>query len=200
MNESAENPYRAPEGNPESLARSNPTEDELRAFFGEDAEYYLACWRMQAERGWWAVGFNWAAAFFFLLWCLYRKLYLVFVLVSFVSSVVGFSIPVKAFWVVVLGSWISCGVLGNHLYLHRARSVIARISESDPDERIRLIRKAGGTSRVAMALGIIVLFWPIVPMFTAYLPYFALIAGIVYWLSRRPGAAAALNLHDSEVE
>jgi hypothetical protein len=204
MAENADNPYRSPTRIPESLVdRSEPTEDELRAFFGDNAEYYLTSWAKKAEHGWWA-GFNWAAFLFFLMWCLYRKLYLVFFIAfGFLTALGLANLPVAVYWVICLAAWISCGMLGNHIYLRRARSVISRYRQSaaDPDEQIRLISKAGGRSRVALALGLVILVGPQLLSSMYALPFWALVVGVAFWLSRRPGTAAGvLNLHSDSNE
>lgn len=52
------------------------THDQVRAFVGPEADYYLDRWhRIRDEWGSRALGFNWAAFFLTLSWLLYRRMY-----------------------------------------------------------------------------------------------------------------------------
>ncbi len=147
-------------------------QNELRAFVGPNADYYLP--------GWWAKKWkwNWAAFFFGGWWIAYRKMYKAFViffgiiltetsieLVFFpnLAELIG-----RATYVVYA---IVCGAFGNTWYYRKAKAVIADAHShgghpqwdpaGGPDVYGEL-RKRGGTSVliaiVALALAFVIAF------------------------------------------
>lgn len=193
MDENAENPYRGPSSTAAKLESEAPTAEELQAFFGEDDDHYRPLWQWSEERTPWFAGFNWAAFLFFMPWCLYRKLFaalaLAWLFLIIVSFVLALSQPVGT--ILMLGTLLSFGFLGNGLLFRRARKVIARYRRqvADPEERLRRISKAGGTSRLALALGILVFVAPAFLDSVEGLVFWLLVAVGVYWLSTRRGLA-----------
>ena len=110
----------------------DPTDDELRAYFGPRADYYIAQWRGTARRG-----YNWAAFLFGGLWFPFRRMYraaavfwgvaiVVTVGSEFAFRALGHSGSPKWFdrTTALLASF-ACGVAGNYLYLGHARRLIA---------------------------------------------------------------------------
>ena len=146
-------------------------QNELRAFVGPNADYYLP--------GWWAKKWkwNWAAFFFGGWWIAYRKMYKAFViffgiiltetsieLVFFpnLAELIG-----RATYVVYA---IVCGAFGNTWYYRKAKAVIADAhshggQQWDPagvPDVYGELRKRGGTSVliaiVAVALAFVIAF------------------------------------------
>ena len=158
-----ENPYASPTSEP-SGSRSAPTdslaERDLRAFVGENADYYLHKWRPLLRRQGTGAGFNWAAFFLFYLWLVYRKMYLVAVaiyaillMVSIAEDVVflGFHADTttpQIAQVVALVAAIVCGAFGNRWYLSYARKAIRKVRSHglEEDAVAEALAKRGGTS------------------------------------------------------
>lgn len=155
---------------------------ELRAYAGEPRgtwgdgstkDYYLRKWRRILEgRSSWA-GFNWAAGFFGINWCFWRRLYLTGVLLvvaefaaSFfvgVAVVIGMGIRTPSHPALVASGYLSLlavrivfGALANRLYLRRATRAVAkaRTREPDADARLALLRERGGTSGWGLAVSL----------------------------------------------
>lgn len=155
------------------------TTSELNSFTNEEGSkkaelaslvYYLPKWRSYLEGRSGFVGFNWTAALFGWLWCLYRKMYkvaiavfmleyavMIFVIVSaavffgermFTETAVGYAaVPLVR---------IPLGFLANKFYLRRAVKMIStvRAQAGTVEERLAELRRRGGTSGVALGIGI----------------------------------------------
>jgi hypothetical protein len=167
------NPYAAPQTPADMASVVGPaahdlTREEVEAFVGNKHSYYWRRWR-RAVGGRVRAGFNWAAFFFNFVWLLYRKMYREFfilvaavfgvgVLHGLVQSLTGRNLDVvDKLTNIVVG--VAIGMYGNSLYLRRARREIgkARTQELDPERRAALLRARGGTSWIALLLGIALL-------------------------------------------
>jgi hypothetical protein len=152
------------------------TEQELRAFVGRNANYYLRkFWPALKTRGPGydnvaiaglmvkqpKTGFNWVAFFLSGLWLPYRKMYLptlllfgVVLIESVLEEVVFVGIlgkpepPHDLARLVGFAVAIVCGCFGNQWYLYRARKVIADVRSQglSAEEHLRELSKRGGTS------------------------------------------------------
>jgi hypothetical protein len=145
-----------------------PTEQELRAFVGSNANYYLKAWRLALAGEGGASGFNVAAFFLSGLWLGYRKMYGV-VLILF-GIILAETVLELAFFEGVLkiqGSppgltalvglivAIVVGVCGNGWYLSRARRIIGEVRAQGLSEEghLRALAARGGSS-LGAALGL----------------------------------------------
>jgi hypothetical protein len=138
-----------------------PTEQEVRAFVGPHADYYLKSWQpaLSGEGG--PTGFKWAAFFLPILWLGYRKMYAaVFILYGLLLAetvleegiLVGVlkmpNFPAGLWTLVWLVTGVVAGTFANGWYLTRARRVIGEVrslglSEAD---HLKALAARGGTS------------------------------------------------------
>jgi hypothetical protein len=163
------------------------TEQELRAFVGRKADYYLGKWwpalksqgsgydqvavagLMLAQP---KTGFNWAAFLLSGLWLPYRKMYKatfifmgIILLESILEEVLFVGIlgkpepPAALGRLVGLVAAVICGAYGNRWYLSHAQKMIfqARSEEFQGDEYVKVLAQRGGTS-LGASLGMFVLF------------------------------------------
>jgi hypothetical protein len=149
-----------------------PTEQEVRAFVGSNADYYLGAWQpaLTGEGG--ASGFNIAGFFLSGLWLGYRKMYTaLFILfgiilaegileaVLFVGIFKMRERPLGLYMLVTLLVAIVVGIGGNRWYLARARRVISDVrSRGLPEEaHLKALSSRGDTS-LSASLGLCALF------------------------------------------
>ena len=166
------NPYAAPEtpADMASLVGITPhdlTHEEVEAFVGDRHAYYWGNWQ-RAVGGGLRAGFNWAAFFLSFAWMLYRKMYREFFIwigvvfgLGVLQGVVGYLTEKNLDGldkVQNLVIAVTMGMLGNGLYLRRAKRVIgnARAQEPDPERRAALLRARGGTSWIGLLVAIAV--------------------------------------------
>ncbi|MFN8890199.1 MAG: DUF2628 domain-containing protein [Cyclobacteriaceae bacterium] len=131
----------------------------LAIYFGGWPDYYLDMHRDYHLGN--RYTFNVSAWLGGFLWFLYRKLYIELALVFFFFCASDIFITLLLYFLSVPEDliqatltlypffiWILVGFLGNNLYLKKTDKVIHRILEStsDENERIRLLKKKGGTS------------------------------------------------------
>lgn len=148
-----------------------PTDEELAAFVGSNANYYLEKWTPVLAGNARYAGFSWAAFVLCGLWLPYRKLYgpaLFFFAALLLASVVGDvlvavrlvseTVSELSTWPVALVGWVLCGVLANRWYLAKARRVIERVRflGLDSEAHLAAIARRGGTSVLA-SLGLFAL-------------------------------------------
>lgn len=138
------------------------SEDELRVYFGPNADYYIAAWHAE-NSGDGRTRLNWTAFFFSTPWLLYRKLYSVAALHLAVWAAVGTILFVSAEYdvpflvlnaVIVVVNLLMCfvlGINGNSWYLGKARRTLERIRSIEPvqEARLQALRKQGGISIIA---------------------------------------------------
>jgi Protein of unknown function (DUF2628) len=166
------NPYAAPQ-TPADMTNAaiapahDLTREEVEAFVGDRHSYYWRAWK-HAVGGSLRAGFNWPAFLFSFFWLLYRKMYRVFLIAM--AAIIGLGV-LQAVAGAITGADLAAvdrltnfalamtvGLLANGLYLRRARQVIgsARAQEPDAQRRVELLRARGGTSWIALLLGIAV--------------------------------------------
>jgi Protein of unknown function (DUF2628) len=183
------NPYEPPRAPAAPLAGdSSPvvlTKEEVTAFVGRKARYYLRHWPAAAESvddepgitadgltGYErAAGFNPAAFFLSGIWIAYRKMYWVamifwgFILVeSFVEDLVSVEMlglpETPNGWNLLTGLifGVVCGTFGNQWYLSHTRRQVARVRSLGlpREEHLHALSRRGGTSIFA-PLGFILL-------------------------------------------
>ncbi len=147
------------------------TQDEilLREYAGSKAEYYLTRWARLASTGRMSAGFNGAAFGLSGFWLLYRKMFraatLLFGIIlveSIVEDVVAIKVlampqlPSLVAPIVTLAIAIVVGRYGTYWYYRQAlrKVAIAKALFSDRETQIRFLRKRGGGSVLAIALGV----------------------------------------------
>lgn len=154
-------------GSEESLAA-----EELRAFVGRGADYYLNKWRAAIASKDGGTGFNLAAFVFSGIWLPFRKMYAVTLI--FYGIVIAEAIAEQVVFVLIMGepevpagidrlgdliAAAVCGAYGNRWYLSHARRTIARLkAEGMPrEELLETLARRGGRSYLA-AFGCFFLF------------------------------------------
>lgn len=145
---------------------------QLQAFVGSNARYYLGKWMPILQSRHTSAGFNWAAFLLSGLWLPYRKMYrvtLIFyaiiILVSTLEEVVFVGMlgeaetPTAFDRAVGLIAAVVCGSYGNRWYLSHARRVLSEVSATglQGDALVHMVGKRGGTSAAA-SLGMLLLF------------------------------------------
>jgi hypothetical protein len=166
------NPYAAPE-TPADMATVDGgapahdlTREEVRAFVGLRNAYYWRNWQ-RATGGSLRAGFNWAAFFLSFGWMLNRKMYretlVGFAILLAVGVLQGLAAYTTGMNLNALGRVediavaVTMGMLGNGLYLRRARRIIAdvRAREPDPERREALLRARGGRSWLGILIAVV---------------------------------------------
>ncbi len=151
-------------------------EQEIRAFVGRRADYYLRNWKGALAGDGRGTGFNRAAFFLSGFWLPYRKMYFaafvfygIIVFESIVEEVVFVGIlgkpetPVEIERLSAVAAAIVCGAFGNRWYLSRVRREITNLkSQGLPEEAIlETLSRRGGTS-IAASIGFFVLFMALI--------------------------------------
>ena len=154
---------------------SNVTDEEIRAFVGTGATYYLDRWQPALEGGRTVgntTGFNWAALFLSGLWLPFRKMYRaagifygVLLLETLLEEVLYVGVLGKpeapgsfgSFFGLIAG--MVCGGFGNEWYLSHTQKAIDEVRSQGlaEDSYLQALAKRGGTSYAA-SLGFLVLF------------------------------------------
>jgi hypothetical protein len=144
------------------------SEEEVQAFVGPGAGYYLACWQPPLTQGGLPTGFNLAACLFTGLWLPYRKLYAATAM--FFAILIGLALVERYFFLHVLGladlpSWAAVatavvvgvfyGKRANHLYWNKTRDVIWQVRRRalPAEEHYSELARRGGTSTTALVGG-----------------------------------------------
>ena len=138
--------------------------EELRAFVGSNANYYIRMWAGVIRRPNASCGFSFAAAFFAGPWLLYRRMYLRFFALIGISVVVGLvgivlsngrgAPALNLLSTIIFG--IVCGIKGNWWYFTEAQRTIAEVRTWGlPDnEHLTSLSERGGTNVGAMLAGL----------------------------------------------
>lgn len=169
--EQMNNPYRSTGTLGLMADDSEIQEDELRAFVGPKADYYLRKWAARLEDPSGEVGMNWVAFFLPAFWLGYRKMYVAtliyfgaVVLLSILEQVVfvvilgGATVPAAVGLIVNLMTAVVCGLCGNAWYLSHTRRAIhaAHARGLEGDHLVYDLSRRGGTSLLA-SFGLVVL-------------------------------------------
>lgn len=145
-----------------------PTEADLRAFIGPNADYYLSAFATASpDPGLQRLGWNWAGFFVGPLWLLYRRLgryfgyYLVAQLAPMVVTLMFPKSPIVALGGIVCAFLICCffGAYGNGLYYRHAVGIIEEGSANGAN-RTEYIEARGGVRWVgAIICAALMLAW-----------------------------------------
>jgi hypothetical protein len=149
-----------------------PTEHEVRAYVGSNADYYLKAWQPGLTGDGGASGFNIAAFFLSSLWLGYRKMYMAVLILFgiilaeivleellFVGILKMREAPPGVSLLVGLIVAIVVGIGANRWYLAQARRVIGEVRSQGLQEEAHLktLSSRGGTS-LGASLGLFALF------------------------------------------
>jgi hypothetical protein len=134
------------------------TPDELKAFFGESDGYYLDKWLERAGSSRFFVSFNWAAFFFGMNWCLYRRLWKAAAVCLLAAFALGLTLSRPSALVGLLVCRIVLGLVANAYYLATARTILVRTrSESrDSESHLGRLQALGGTSVTAVVVSSVI--------------------------------------------
>lgn len=142
-----------------------PTEVEIRAFVGRNADYYLKKWQPHLTARGVGAGFNFAAFLFGALWAGYRRMWAVtwilyilygLLLAEVIAELVRYSDGLydrpPGLWegLVAFCIGLVCGGYGNRWYLAQTSRAVARVREEGlPDEAAhQLLAQRGGATLV----------------------------------------------------
>jgi hypothetical protein len=156
----APNPYQPPRAATEAESETaDITRLELRAFAGQGGDYYWWRWTRSGQRNRLWLSWNWPAAIFSLLWFSYRKMWREFLVIMLSDLAWGVVESMVATWLgreTLLGIWLDMllysvvlGLLGNFLYVRRARLEVGEARRKFPDDQARQtaqLSSVGGTS------------------------------------------------------
>jgi hypothetical protein len=141
--------------------------EELAAFVGPNAQKYLRKWGTERPES--RVNWHWVAFFFAPFWFAYRKMYpWLFGLIA-IGFINFFFMPKLAANFINLTIAVLSALFAYPIYYRHARAKIARVKDSnaDPSTLTEEIRRAGGTSPLALTLVIIgyVVVWVVIVVF-----------------------------------
>jgi Protein of unknown function (DUF2628) len=167
--EYADNPYRSSAVASQEYSGFNSGEEvnELCAYVGPKASYYLKKWAARLEDPAGDVGINWVAFFFPSLWMAYRKMYwavfvyfvVVFLLGAGKEALFIFALdqkaaPLLANLVFNILTGLVCALYGNAWYLAQAHRTITglRAQGYQDQELLHALARRGGTSVLSIFL------------------------------------------------
>lgn len=123
--------------------------DEIRAFIGDNAHYYIQCFSRFTMSGSekFCVTWNWSCFGFTFLWMLYRKMYALAVVTFVVFCIPGVNILLH----------IGIGMIGNYLYYRHVKGKIIEIRASQSDQNFYpVLEETGGVNRWVITIGVII--------------------------------------------
>ena len=129
--------------------------ERLNGFVGEKAKTYRRKWRIHessdfhlSETASFNFTWNWASFFFSTSWMGYRKMYTEVLIFSLLSLLLDFFNTGTTSIVINIIYWFGIGIIGNYLYLRKAKRVINSVKKLGlkPLEELETLRKKGGSS------------------------------------------------------
>jgi len=125
------------------------TADEVRAFVGTNAYYYIQNFSKFSMLGRekFCVTWNWSCFGFTFIWMLYRKMYLLAVVTFIVFCIPGLNILLH----------IGAGMIGNYLYYRQVKTKIVEIrSTQSPQNVVPVLQEVGGVNRWVVTASILI--------------------------------------------
>ena len=122
--------------------------DEIRAFAGNNSEYYAHNFNKFTATGteYFVPTWNWSACGFTFTWMLYRKMYLQAAVTFFIFCIPGVNILLH----------IVAGSVGNYLYYKHARDKILETRPGlSPQGTLAALQQVGGVHGWAITVGIV---------------------------------------------
>lgn len=133
----------------------------IREFIGSNSDYYLKQWQT-TDIGGRAYTWNWAAFFFSILWCSYRKMYGVATFFSFLLMILlslqYIFAPMLVYRIVMLvGLAAVIAYFGNSMYRSHVEQSLQEIAIFNPDKTQYegLLRSLGGVDLRAALLNLV---------------------------------------------
>jgi len=123
--------------------------DEIRAFVGGNAHYYIQCFSRftMTGREKFCVTWNWSCFGFTFIWFLYRKMYALAAI-----SFVVFCIPGVNFLL-----HIGVGMIGNYLYYRHVKGKIIEIRATQSQQNyLPVLQESGGVNKWVISIGVII--------------------------------------------
>ena len=141
-------------GPSDTVPRPAISDEDLAAFFGDKAEYYLTE-KEVLERSGSRISWNWPAFLFNFLWMYYRKMWAQATLAAFICIILNASIVFN--WGIGIVMLV-LGMYGNGIYVTHARKKVAEIDVGggNPDQRLESLAKIGGTTWIPVVIGFFV--------------------------------------------
>jgi len=128
---------------------SPPSNEEIRAFVGNNSEYYVSDFAKFRVAGTdhFTLTWNWSAFGFTFIWMLYRKMYW-----QAVVTFLMFCTPV-----VNILMHIGIGCISNYLYFkHTQGKILETRQRVAPQNLYQVLQQVGGVHRWAITIGIVV--------------------------------------------
>ena len=127
----------------------NITTDEIRAFVGTNANYYVQKFSkfnvLGTEK--FCLTWNWSTFGFTFIWMLYRKMYVLALIAFAVFCIPGINIILH----------IVVGVVGNYLYYRHVKEKILEIRAIQPPQSFYpVLQEMGGVNKWVISFGIII--------------------------------------------
>lgn len=123
--------------------------DEIRAFVGENAHYYIQCFSKFTISGRekFCVTWNWSCFGFTFLWMLYRKMYLLALITFVIFCIPGINVLLH----------IGAGIVGNYLYYRHVKEKIHEIRATQSAQNyFPVLEEMGGVNKWVVTGGIII--------------------------------------------
>ena len=130
-------------------AGTSMSDDEVRAFVGNNSDYYLRNFARFTATGAdnFAPTWNWSACGFTFIWMLYRKMYLASGITFVIFCLPGVNLMLH----------LAVGVLANWLYFRHARRLTAQARQRlAPQDLFATLHRKGGVHGWAITVGIAV--------------------------------------------
>lgn len=127
----------------------NITTDEIRAFVGTNAQFYIQKFSAFTQSGTekFSITWNWSTCGFTFIWFLYRKMYFQSLIAFVVFCIPGINIILH----------IVVGVVGNYLYYRHVKVKILEIRTLQSSQNITpLLQEMGGVNRWVITVGIVI--------------------------------------------
>lgn len=124
------------------------TADEIRAFVGMNAYYYIQSFSkftiMGREK--FCITWNWSCFGFTFLWMLYRKMYALALATFIIFCIPGVNVLLH----------IGAGMIGNYLYYRQVKAKIIEIRMTQsPQNFIPVLEEMGGVNKWVISVGIV---------------------------------------------
>jgi hypothetical protein len=132
-----------------TITVDNITADEIRAFVGTNAYYYIQNFSKFTILGRekFCVTWNWNCFGFTFLWMLYRKMYALALVTFIVFCIPGVNVLLH----------IGAGMIGNYLYYRHVKAKIIEIRSSQlPHNFLPVLKEMGGVNSWVITVGIII--------------------------------------------
>jgi len=132
-----------------SMRSDSINADEIRAFVGRNAYYYIRNFSKFTILGRekFCVSWNWSCFGFTFLWMLYRKMYALSLVTFIVFCIPGVNVLLH----------IGAGMIGNYLYYQQVKTRINEIRPiQSPQNFVPVLQEMGGVNSWVITVGVII--------------------------------------------